>query len=137
MSSFSANSTLTTSVLEDLTQPDLIKFEVEYSSYKENVADLNRSRDTSTQLLAATILQCLHPVLLQSLCPLGQKIVTVLDRNNASELIDHKYTAKSLIWKLVQNLESSELRERIGASRGCWTGEQKPILSIFGHVWEL
>ena len=46
MSSFGVISALTAPVLEDVTQPDLIKFEVENSSYKEKVAHLNRSRDT-------------------------------------------------------------------------------------------
>ena len=190
MSSFCAISALAAPVLEDVTQPDLIKFEVDYSSYKEKVADLNGTRDTSRQIIATTIRQCLDPLLLQSLCLLGQiesatnateatdekvkscfdarlvsapaylterarcalefvkyqvnkqypsgealrfivKIVTALDRNNASEAIDDKDTAKSLIWNLVQKLEPPELRERIPAARDCWTGEQKSSLSFF------
>ena len=63
------------------------------------------------------------------------KIVTALDRNNASEVIDDMVTAKSLNWKLVQKLEPPELRERIRAASDCWTGEQKSSLSFSSPVW--
>lgn len=153
MSSFGVVSTLTAPVLKDVTQPDLIKFDVEFTSYKEKIADLNRSRDTSRQITPASFRQCVDPTLLQSLCLLGQiegasnataatndnvkklfdarlvaapedltervraaldsvqyevnkqdpsgaalsfivKVVTALDKNNASEVIDEKDTCK-------------------------------------------
>lgn len=72
MSSFGIVSTLNAPVLKDVTQPDLIRFDVEYTAYKEKVSDLNRTRDASRHIITATIRQCLDPTLLRSLCLLGQ-----------------------------------------------------------------
>lgn len=72
MSSYGVVSALVAPQLKDVTKPDLIKFEIECTAYKEKVADINRSRDTVRRISPTSIRQCLNPVLLQSLCLLGQ-----------------------------------------------------------------
>lgn len=193
MSTYGIVSALVAPTLKDVTQPDLIEFEIEYTAYKEKVADINRSRDTTRRISPASIRQCLDPVLLQGLCLLGQiegadsasqatdakvrawfdarlatapedmtervrsalgsvnyeinkqdpggavlsfigKVVSALDKNNASEVIQDKDTCKSLIWKLMNKLEPPELKERIRDARDCWTGDQKSSLSFFSLV---
>lgn len=70
MSSFSVVSLLTAPALKDVTQPDLIKFDVEFTSYQDKVLDLNLDRDTSRQITSASIRQWQGPLLLQSICRL-------------------------------------------------------------------
>ena len=58
-------------------------------------------------------------------------VVSALDKNNASEIIQDKETCKSLIQKLVTKLEPAELRERVKDAKDCWTVEQKSNLNFF------
>lgn len=71
MSSFGVLNTIRAPQLTSITQPNLIRFEVEYAAYKEQVTDINRTRSASNQILPAPIRQYLKPELLHSLCILG------------------------------------------------------------------
>lgn len=184
MSDCGVVATVSAPLLKGVTQAELIKFDLEYDAYKDKVADINRSRDSARRITPATMKHCIDPVLLQSLCLLGQienaenasqatdakvkhwfdarlqiapedltervrsaldyvqykqerrdpsgaalrfvvDVVSALDQNNASEVLDDKDVCKSLIGKLVNKLEPPELRERIRAARECWTADQR------------
>lgn len=58
--------------MKGVTQPELIQFEVEYKVYEEQVSEVNRSRDASRRIKPSSIRNCCEPLLLQSLCILGQ-----------------------------------------------------------------
>ena len=58
--------------LQGVTQPDLIKFETEYSDYKEKVGNLNNGRDEDNQLPVATIRDCMQGPTLKALCIMGE-----------------------------------------------------------------
>lgn len=72
MSNFGVVSTLTAPVLSSVTQPCLIQFETEYAAYKERVNDINRSRDEDQKIKPASIRNCIEPMMLHSLCIIGQ-----------------------------------------------------------------
>eukprot|EP00171_Calliarthron_tuberculosum_P002633 IDg2633t1 len=72
MSNFGLVSTIQAPALKPVTQPSLIQFETEYAAYKVQVADINRNRDEVNQITAASIKNCLEPMMLHSLCILGQ-----------------------------------------------------------------
>ena len=55
-----------------VTQPDLIKFETEYSAYKEKVENVNLGRAAGNKLPIATIRDCIDGTTLQALCILGK-----------------------------------------------------------------
>lgn len=62
-------STLTAPLLVNITQPSLIRFEVEYAGY---LVDVNRSRSAANRIKLASNRLCNRPKLLQSLCILGE-----------------------------------------------------------------
>lgn len=74
MSTYGILATLVAPELKEVTQPELIAFETEYMAYKENVIDINRSRDASRKITAASIKNCIEPILMQSLCILSEII---------------------------------------------------------------
>lgn len=53
--------------LHGVTQPDLIKFETEYSAYKEKVANVNEGRDDDAKIPIATIRDCMDGPTLHAL----------------------------------------------------------------------
>ncbi|KAI0565234.1 hypothetical protein FGB62_20g20 [Gracilaria domingensis] len=72
MSSYGLVNTIQAPTLEGATQPELLKFEVEFAAHCERVQDVNSGRLASQRIKAATIRQCMKPRLLQSLCILGR-----------------------------------------------------------------
>lgn len=57
--------------LTDVMRASLIRFEVDYAAYVEKIADVNRSREPTRQIVAANIRHCIEPRLLKSLCIIG------------------------------------------------------------------
>ncbi len=72
MLAYGAFATISAPSLKNVTQPGLIKLEIEYTVYKEKISEVNRARKASRQVSPASIRNCIEPVLLQRLCILGQ-----------------------------------------------------------------
>lgn len=190
MSNYGIISTVEPPVLKDVKQSSLIKFEIEYSQYKEKIKEINRTRPESSVIEPASIRQCVDAVLLNTVCILGEiedatsleeatdekvqkwfnecsqvapvsmmervnaalnnitftpdkndasgavrcfviDVVSELDKNNVSEIVQDKETCKFLISKVIAKLEPIELLERIKDARNLWTAEQKSNISFF------
>ena len=58
--------------LHGVTQPDLIKFETEYTAYKEKLQNVNNGREDGNKLPTATIRDCIDGPTLQALCIMGK-----------------------------------------------------------------
>ena len=58
--------------LTGVTQPDLIKFETEYTAYKDKVNNMNNGRDEANKLPIATIKDCMDGPTLHALCIMGK-----------------------------------------------------------------
>lgn len=72
MSSYGIVNTIEAPKLAGASQPELIKIEVDYSAYVECVEDVNSGKKSSPRIKPASILQCMKPRLLRSLCMLGR-----------------------------------------------------------------
>ncbi|KAI0559370.1 hypothetical protein FGB62_155g11 [Gracilaria domingensis] len=59
-------------VLRDVTQPALIRFETAYSAYKEKCSDLNRNRSSDDQMAIASIRDCIESSTPHALCIMGE-----------------------------------------------------------------
>ncbi len=93
MSAFGAVATISAPALKSVTQLDLIKFEIEYIVYKEKIAEVYRVKEASRQVIPASIRNCIEPVLLQSLCILGQ----IEGAESVEEATDDKVQIGSMI----------------------------------------
>eukprot|EP00171_Calliarthron_tuberculosum_P004521 IDg4521t1 len=159
MSNFGVVSTISAPVLKSVTHSALIQFQTDYKAYTEKVADINRNRNEDNKIEAASIRNCFEPILLSSLCLLGQiegastaeaasdadcqedpagaaltfiiNTVKALKRNNASDVIKEPEKCKSLIGKLIHKLDPPELKERIKCAYECWSKEEKSSLTFF------
>jgi len=151
MSTYGVVSTINAPRLISVRQPELIKFEVEYASYKEKVADINSSRHEDDQITPASVKNCIKSEVLHSLCiavssvnyavcekdPGGAamefvvQIVTALDKNSVSSVVKDLEKCKSLIGQLCDKLEPQELRFRMNEERTFWASEEKGDLSHF------
>lgn len=72
--------------LKGVTQPELIKFETEFTAYKERVKTINETRAANDQISIASTKDCMEGPLLHALCMMGQipAATTLEDANEAN-----------------------------------------------------
>ncbi len=61
MPAFGTVSTVIPPTLKKFTQPGVIQFGTEYTVYKEQIAEVNRSLDASRRVTPASIRNCINP----------------------------------------------------------------------------
>lgn len=72
MSALGAVFTLVAPTLRSVTQPAVIKLEIEYRQYEEKISEMDRSSDSTGRIKAASTRSFVDPALVQSLCILGK-----------------------------------------------------------------
>lgn len=68
MATFGVVSTIQPPCVKGITQPELVKFEIDYKGYLEQISKVNIGRELSRRVRPASIRNCFEPLLLQSLC---------------------------------------------------------------------
>ena len=94
MSSFGIVTTINALQLGSVAQPNLFRFEVEYSAYHQKCEDINRNRAEDNQIEIASIRQCLRPVLLHSLCIVGKIEGAATLEQATDENVKHWFDAR-------------------------------------------